>query len=237
MTLVEEIRQIKQDYFRPSTVILDETDDNFILKGVVYFKADSYFPEYIEYDIQLTINKEFPKFTPELKELRGEIRDHIYINKCCLGTNVRLRYIISKNKSFHFFFRNAVLGYLLTMYSYYKTGNYICGDRKHGIDGIYEDYRDIFILMDEIEIADFLVQLKQKVESGAFISTMKCPCGHRENFSDCHGKFYTTDDFLKDLETFRKKGICKFPNSKLLDFVPRNNWYKNKTDIPRRTYT
>lgn len=108
---------------------------------------------------------------------------HLQDGSLCLGSETRLRFMLSGGVSLAAFVERCVIPYLYR-YSHLKT----CGEAPfdelaHGVDGIKEDLRLLLGLGAGSDVLAFVRLLGMKKR---LANKKRCPCGSSSRVSRCH---------------------------------------------------
>jgi hypothetical protein len=138
------------------------------------------------YEIELRIPDGFPQRIPMVFETGGRIPlqyHHLQDGSLCLGSETRLRFMLSGGLSLAAFVERCVIPYLYR-YSHLKT----CGeppfdDLAHGVDGIKEDLR---LLLGRGDVADVLACVRLLGMKKRVANKEPCPCRSGSRVGRCH---------------------------------------------------
>jgi hypothetical protein len=121
-------------------------------------------------------------------ETRGRIPlhyHHLQDGSLCLGSEKRLRFMLSGGLSVAAFVERCVVPYLYR-YSHLKTyGEAPFDDLAHGVDGIKEDLRLLLGLGTESDVMAFVRLLGMKKR---LANKERCPCGSAGRVGRCHNR-------------------------------------------------
>jgi hypothetical protein len=138
------------------------------------------------YEIEIRIPDEFPQKIPVVFETKGRIPrqyHHLQDGSLCLGSETRLRFMLSGGLSLAAFVERCVIPYLYR-YSHWKAyGEAPFEDLAHGVDGIKEDLRLLFGLGDAGDVLACvrLLGMKKRVANKE-----PCPCRSGSRVGRCH---------------------------------------------------
>jgi len=144
------------------------------------------------YHIRINVPKSFPNILPQVKELDNKIlRDgKHHVNEdddtLCLGSPLRLLYLISKQPSLIGFAEKCLVPYL---YGISHKRMFGCfpkhGELDHGNRGLLNDYMELFKLSTPNQVIKALNYLGTK-KRHANKYNCPCGCGIRLGRCDCH---------------------------------------------------
>lgn len=99
-------------------------------------------------EVKLPIN--YPDSLPQVKELDGKYaNEHLLDNgDLCVATEFDQIIQLCKSKTIRDYFDKFLIPYFISFKYKEERGYYIFGDRKHGIEGIYQSLADYFNLLD-----------------------------------------------------------------------------------------
>lgn len=140
------------------------------------------------YEIELRISEAFPRRIPVVLETRGRIPlhyHHLQDGSLCLGSETRLRFMLSGGLSVAAFVERCVVSYLYR-YSHLKAyGEAPFDDLAHGVDGLKEDLRLLLGLGTESDVMAFVRLLGMKKREA---NKERCPCGSGGRVGRCHNR-------------------------------------------------
>src|SRR5215475_4692873 len=140
------------------------------------------------YKVELRIPDDFPRRVPAVFETGGRIPlsyHHLQDGSLCLGSETRIRFILSGGLSLPAFVDRCVIPYLYR-YSHLKEyGEAPFEDLAHGVDGIKEDLRMLLGRGVESDVLAFvgLVAMKKREAKKEW-----CPCGSHARVGRCHNR-------------------------------------------------
>jgi hypothetical protein len=159
------------------------------LSGVLAFSAERENGESIddEYELELWIPDRYPSLLPHVWETNRRIPPSFHKltdGSLCLGSETRLRLILSRSPSILSFVELCVVPYLYGHSYYEKHGELPFGELSHGSKGIIEDLADVFGV-DKVMVAGFVkvAAMKKRVAN-----KRPCPCGGELRLGLCHRK-------------------------------------------------
>lgn len=140
------------------------------------------------YEIEIRIPEAFPRKIPLVFETRGRIPlhyHHLQDGSLCLGSETRLRFMLSGGLSIVAFVERCVIPYLYR-YSHLKAyGEAPFSDLAHGVDGIKEDLRLLIGLGADSNVLAFVRLLGMRKR---LANKERCPCGSGGRVGRCHNR-------------------------------------------------
>lgn len=174
------VRQFLKDY--PGMSVAPSRGVILILKGLFSFSAQPTDGVEISdsYRLEITVPKTFPQDIPIVKELERKIpRDGMHhVNPddtLCLGSPIRLLQKISEHPNLVGFAECCLVPYLYAVSHKLRFGgSFAFSELAHGMQGIIEDYLDLFGLKKREQVIQTLTLLgmKRRIANKA-----PCPCG------------------------------------------------------------
>ena len=167
--------------------------DGLIVEGKLYFtaKTDGY-REVEDFDkIRIKVANNFPFAIPEVEEIGNKIprKEEYHINPdntLCLGSPLRLLYLLSKNKTLEGFVEYCLIPYLYGVSLKIQDGEkLVFGELAHGEKGIIDEYEKIFGIKgkDSIKQVIKLLSMKKRIANKQL-----CPCGCFSRLGKCKFK-------------------------------------------------
>ena len=169
--------------------IIPSCDDFLTLKGIFQFTTKYNGTKiYDSYHLLLKVPYDFPKKLPIVYELDQKIPpfSNYHVNKdksLCLGSRLRLLYMISKKPSLMGFAENCLEPFLYAIsYKEKYNGDLLFGELDHGRPGELEDYVNLMGLKntDQVKIALSLLSMKKRLANKCL-----CPCGCQKRLGKC----------------------------------------------------
>lgn len=161
-----------------------------VLKGAFAFSAAPESGEKItdSYHLEIIVPAEFPKVLPTVREMDGKIprdrKHHVNGDKSlCLGSPLRLRYLVSVKPTLSGFAESCLVPYLYGVSYKLQYGvEFPFGELAHGEAGIIEDYMEMFGLKSksEVQYALELLGTKKRVAN-----KQPCPCNCGQRLGGC----------------------------------------------------
>lgn len=203
-----DIMQFLIDY--PKMSIVPSREDGLEISGIFSFSAsqDGSITISDEYHLRIIIPDMFPMSLPVVYELDNKIprdgKHHINPDKTlCLGSPLRLKLTLSKNKSIVIFTEKIVVPFLYAIsHQRIVGGNLPADELEHGVDGIISDYCDLLKLetTEQIRRALLLLGTRKRVANKKL-----CPCNCGKRYGRCKYRIV--------LEEFR--------------YLANRGWYRN----------
>jgi hypothetical protein len=139
------------------------------------------------YQIEITINREFPMQIPIVRETSKKISRnyrHIYQNgELCLEIPTKISIALYDNPNLDFFCKQFVNNYFFSYLFFQKYKKFPFGDRSHGINGILEYYYEIF----NVDNPKYVLNLLEWIVNRKYRGHLICPCGSGKKTRSCHG--------------------------------------------------
>jgi hypothetical protein len=159
-----------------------------VLKGRFAFTAQISGKAQISdcYEIEFRIPETFPRKVPGVFETGGRIPlsyHHLQDGSLCLGSETRLRLMLSEGLSLVGFIDRCLIPYLYR-FSYQEThGEAPFEDLEHGVSGIREDLRHLLEVKRVVEVLPFTRLLGMRKRHA---NKERCPCGSGDRVGRCH---------------------------------------------------
>jgi len=163
---------------------------DLVLKGRIGFTAQISGKAQISdcYQIEFRIPETFPRKVPGVFETGGRIPlsyHHLRDGSLCLGSETRLRLMLSEGLSLVGFIDRCLIPYLYR-FSYLETrGEPPSEDLEHGVNGIREDLRQLLGAKRESEVLPFIRLLGMRKRHA---NKERCPCGSGDRVGRCHNR-------------------------------------------------
>jgi hypothetical protein len=140
------------------------------------------------YEIEIRIPEAFPRKIPVVFETSGRIPlhyRHLQDGSLCLGSETRLRFMLSGGLSILAFVEHCIIPYLYR-YSHLKAyGEAPFSDLAHGVDGIKDDLRLLIGLGADSDVLAFVHLLGRRKR---LANKQRCPCGSGDRVGRCHNR-------------------------------------------------
>ena len=172
-------------------------EDSFSVNGHFEFRSIHKNVEVNEtYSLRIDFPADLNFELPSVFETGGRIPNDFHKlsnGSLCLGSPLRLRILVGRSFSLSTFVELCVVPYLHGFTIFEETGNLPFGELRHGVDGIIDDFIDIF----EVESSDGLdarvkafklFELAARPRSKA--NRVECPCGSGLRVGKCHHKIW-----------------------------------------------
>jgi hypothetical protein len=164
------------------------TASDLVLAGRLRFTAQ--IPSKVQisdwYQIEFRIPETFPRRIPAVFETGGRIPlsyHHLHDGSLCLGSETRLRLMLSEGLSLVGFIDRCLIPYLYRFSFLKMYGEAPFEDLEHGASGIKEDLRQLLQARGESEVLPFVRLLGM---SKRIANKKRCPCGSGERVGRCH---------------------------------------------------
>lgn len=141
-----------------------------------------------DFQVEIDIPPEYPNVIPTVKEVGGRIPDdyHRLTNgNLCLGTVAELYLSFTKNPTLLHYVQKHIVDYLYGFSYKEKYGRHPSGERAHGIEGVWEYYRERFQTNNDLAVISLLYILC----SNKYRGHQLCPCGSGKKIRQCHLPF------------------------------------------------
>ncbi|HET6929287.1 MAG TPA: hypothetical protein VFI45_03115 [Candidatus Acidoferrum sp.] len=138
------------------------------------------------YEIEIRVHDRFPQKIPVVFETKGRIPlryHHLQDGSLCLGSETRLRFMLSGGLSLAAFVERCIIPYLYRYSHLVTCGEAPFDDLAHGVDGIKEDLRLLLGLGDagDVLASVRLLGMKKRLANKEF-----CPCRSGSRVGRCH---------------------------------------------------
>lgn len=162
-----------------------------LIAGTVEFQVRDEAPDrYIrdQFSIEIEVPESFPNRLPFVREVGGRIpKDfHKLTNNClCLGSPLRLQVMMAKTRSLTSFVEACVLPYLAGYTIFEKSKDMPFGELKHGIPGLYDDYKSLLGVATDEACLRMLgcLSLRKRIAN-----KRPCFCGSGIRLGHCHNR-------------------------------------------------
>lgn len=177
---VKELEKFLEFY--PQMSLAPSNNEEYVVKGTLSLdiRDDSYGNIKDDFLIKIVIPKSFPKEIPTVYEM-GErfpktLDNHTFSDSSlCLGSPMSLKKRIRDKPTLDGFINSCVVPFFYAIaLKLQGEKNFVFGELYHGIEGIIQDYLDVFGLRYIDQVIDLLDILSLKPNSG---NKKKCPCG------------------------------------------------------------
>jgi len=174
----------------PQFSLAPSNNKEYIIQGVLFLDVcdDLYGNIKDKFLIRIVIPKSFPNEIPTVYEL-GErfpktIDFHTFSDlSLCLGSPLSLKKRVKENPTINGFITSCVVPYFYAIsLKLQRDINFVFGELHHGIDGIVQDYLEVFGLKYINQAIHLLEILSQKTNRG---NKKECPCGCNRIVTKC----------------------------------------------------
>lgn len=187
-------------------------------------------PLYDEYSLEIHVPRDFPGHIPLVYAPEGTIPEgfnhFLEDGSLCLGARCDLRSFLDKSPSLLSFIEEIVMSYLYSAsyFRHYKVLPY--GERSHGIQGIWEAYKDRYGTENEHVLIYSLCCLSGIIK---YRGHTPCPCGSEKRFRLCHGQ-----QILSDLQSPHHDEYIADSYLLLADYYRKRRAFDEKVDSSRK---
>ena len=170
------------------TLFLVKDEERVIVKGN-FIATDSKSKIEIEaYEVVISFPRDYPNLFPIVTEVSGKIPKemdrHVRPDGTLCFSNPQEEFRICRNGiTFIWFLKEILNAHLCREFVREKTGVYPTGERSHGVEGIWEEYYDIFNTKDKQWI---LTELNQILQHPHFARNALCYCDSGKKYKVCH---------------------------------------------------
>lgn len=169
--------------------IVEENADECILEGVYHFKGNyneiCYEKDYL---LKIKVYSRFPIDLPKVYSCDNYFDGYPHLNSdksFCLGVLLDNYLKMQHNPTILNFFNLLVDPYLYSFEYLKEFGIMPFGERKHGLDGVLEFYREYF---HENDVLKCIKLLQFIVKNDRYRGHHLCPCGSGFTTRKCHGE-------------------------------------------------
>lgn len=140
------------------------------------------------YSLRIEIPRDFPNSLPAVFETGGRIPpiSSYHVNpdrSLCLGSPLRLRWVLSHTSTFMAFAEKCIIPYLFAIsHKLRNGGNLLFGELLHGRRGEMADYVDLFQVQSTAHGRLALSYLGMKKRRA---NKRRCPCGCEKRLGAC----------------------------------------------------
>ncbi len=226
--IIKELEKFLES--NPQMSLAPSNNGDYVVKGILslYIRDDSYGNIKDEFLIKIVIPKSFPKEIPTVYEI-GErfpktLDYHTYSDSSlCLGSPMSLKRRIKDNPTLDGFINSCVVPYFYAIaLKLQGEENFVFGELNHGIEGIIQDYLDVFGLKYIDQVINLLDILSQKPNRA---NKRKCPCGCNRIVTKCslHRKIVEYRDVMTRKEYAADKEILSLIYDRLKEDQIKNH--------------
>lgn len=182
--------------------LYSEDEKKIVLVGTILVNRSAMgFTLCEEYGVKLVIpvySDELP-YAIDISNRIDKDYPHRYADgRLCLETDTAIRVRFVEGFSLPAWMSEYVETYFFS-YEYYKRyGEFPFGERRHGLEGIFQTYEELFAEQDTVKI----IRLMRSIIFQPYRGHMLCPCGSEKKLRSCHGSMvmnYYLDDRLKTI--------------------------------------
>jgi len=209
--LLQQFIQLKEKY--PELEYFEEEKIVKISGEIVFLAEYNNVPITDSYFITITIPKNYPNSLPSVFEINSKISrrfEHFLADgSLCLGVQTEIKEKMKKNPTLLYFVDSFVISYLYSFSYYAKYKQMPYGERAHGLDGIFEFYKEKLVVKTKTDVIKMLDFICYKDYRGH----LECPCGSKIKTRNCihkeilmemkHNDFM--NEYLSDLNNIVKQ--------------------------------
>ena len=175
----------------PELSIYPSRSNHTLVKGAFSFSAATKGHERIDdtYQLEFIIPDTFPDELPLVTETGGRIprdgKHHVNPgdNTLCLGSPLRLFFLIREDRTLITFVEKCLVPYLYAISHKLRFGGeFLFGELAHGNEGIITDYMNLFGLVGREQVLDTLKILGKRKR---IANKRPCPCGCGKRLGAC----------------------------------------------------
>lgn len=172
----------------PRMAIAPIEGGRLVLTGDFDFAAEFKLRSLVDsYALRILVPTTFPKQVPTVFEIAGRIpkngNHHVFEDQSlCLGSPLRLSLMLQDEPTLMGFASRCLIPYLFSMSCKLKGGGFIFGELAHGAAGLMDDYKSLFGLQDNAQVAAAIACLKLKKRPA---NKQRCPCGCGNRLGVC----------------------------------------------------
>lgn len=171
------------------TLHLTIENETVYIRGSLFLTETATKQEIDRYSIEIEIPVDYPKSIPKVREIGDKIPKiidrHINIDgtACLFIPEERWKYY-PKGASIVDFIAGPISQFFMSQSYFEITGNWLFGQRKHGIGGLLEFYSEILGTTNILVIRKFVEYLIKPKVKGHW----HCYCGSQKLLRHCHLK-------------------------------------------------
>lgn len=232
---IEKLREQCEELTEQYTELeIEQADESFIIDGKITFFAEyNKLPIVDSYQIRIVVPFNFPLEIPSVYETGGKIEkkfQHFLTDgSLCLGVQTEMKEKSKNNSTVQKFVDSFVISYLYTHSYYLKYGQVPFGERGHGLEGIYEFYKEKLLVNTNSDVIEMLGFICFKDYRGH----LNCPCGSQIKMRKCIHK-----DIIMEMKqnSFMKDYLCDLCN--MVQYEKNKKAYQSRNNIfeGRRTF-
>lgn len=205
----------------PTMSLVPSRYNSIIIEGDFAFSASDPLYNFVEdsFRIRIEIPRAFPSEVPKVTEIGDKIPHnidfHVFPNgTLCLGSPIRLRKCLNENPTLQGFIEKSLIPFLYAMSKHLRTGErFVFGELTHGVEGLLDDYRDVFHVETNKQVIQILELLSVKKRES---NKKKCPCGCGKRVAKCSFK-----EKLNLLRNITSRSVFKKELDRIVDYLNR----------------
>ncbi|MBM7715349.1 hypothetical protein JOC94_002336 [Bacillus thermophilus] len=231
---IKELEEFLEN--NPQMSLAPSNPNEYVVNGILSLdiKNDTYGNIKDKFLIRIVIPKSFPKEIPTVYEVGNRFPKtldfHTFSDSSlCLGSPLSLRKQIKDNPTLDGFICSCVIPYFYAIaLKLQGKGSFVFGELYHGVEGLIQDYLEVFDLKYINQVIELLDILSQKPNRG---NKKKCPCGCNRIVAKCslHKKIVEYRDVMTRKEYATDKEIFTL----IYDKWKENQMKKRRKLIPR----
>ncbi|QOK30038.1 hypothetical protein IIE26_27100 (plasmid) [Cytobacillus oceanisediminis] len=217
----------------PQLSLAPSNNEEYVVKGILSLdiRDELYGHVRDEFFIRIVIPKCFPKETPTVYEIGERFPKnpdyHTFPNSSlCLGSPLSVKKRIKDNPTLDGFINTCVVPYFYAIaLKLQGKENFVFGELYHGIEGIIQNYLEVFGLKNIVQVINLLDILRQKPNRG---NKKECPCGCNLIVTKCslHKKIVEYRDVMTRKEYAEDKEILSLIYAKWEEEQMKNKMRK-----------
>lgn len=215
MCVEAQFLELRQKY---SFLFIRKNGDEYTIIGSIFIEKDDIKDRY---EIEILVPRGYPFRVPRAKEIGLKIPQnfhHYSDGTLCLEIPLKIHEIFRQKETLLNFVDNLLIPYLYA-YSYsLRNGTTPFGEHAHGGEGVLEDYKRRFGILEDHIVLNLLKILAENSYRGHHL----CPCGNGKKLRNCHGPCL--------LEMKRTGFNC------LVDFVEILIWLRKEKNFDTAPY-
>lgn len=182
-------KQIKEFLItQPNMHVVEENNSNFSLQGIYHFSGiwDEISYEK-DYKLKIEITEDFPLSMPKVFCCDNYFDGYSHLNpdkSFCLGVLIDNYLKMQHSPTILNFFKLLVDPYIYSFEYCKEFGFMPFGEREHGLEGVWEFYKEYFCEPDTEKCARLFVYV---VKNDSYRGHHLCPCGSGIKTRKCHG--------------------------------------------------
>lgn len=181
--VLRQFNQLKEKY--PNLEYFEEEKNTKISGEIVFLAEYNNVPITDSYFITIIIPEKYPDSLPSVFEINSKIPkrfEHFLTDgSLCLGVQTEIKEKMRKNPTLLYFVDSFVISYLYSFSYYTKYKQMPYGERAHGLDGVFEFYKEKLAVKTKTDVIEMLGFVCFKDYRGH----LECPCGSKMKTRNC----------------------------------------------------